>query len=89
MFHNLLNRIKTATRGLPSTQVRPRKQKATYIAPAVVKHDPEIAKLMLVARAWEGDEAAASLLMLLFPLTQNGDATTGAHKLTPASTDKL
>jgi hypothetical protein len=44
----------------------PPRRKKIYVAPAMRKVDPEMAKLILVAKAWDGDQEARRLLELIF-----------------------
>jgi hypothetical protein len=44
----------------------PPRRRKTYVAPAMRKVDPEMAKLILVAKAWDGDQEARRLLELIF-----------------------
>ena len=63
---------------LPAVVVRPPRasktpfpHKKVYVAPAMRRLDPEIAKLILLANTWEGDRSARKLLELIF--SEGGD----------------
>lgn len=73
----LLNQVRNASRWLPPSAVETRKAtpeqphvlpgKKAYCAPQARKLEPEQANLILVGRAWDGDEGAREMLEILFP----------------------
>ena len=77
MLHELVVRVKNATRWFAVSAAKPPKPrtaplefppgKKVYFAPRITKLDSEQAILRLVARAYEGDASAHALLEVLIP----------------------
>ena len=78
MFNGVFKKRTLPTRELPDAEVR-----KPYSPPEVRKLNSEQAILVLLGRAWSGDEPARDLLSLLFPVHGEGQSASSPMRKSP------